>query len=40
MRLATLDERFQEELWGADEEAVQRRARIAADVALPPASSR
>jgi chaperone required for assembly of F1-ATPase len=32
--LATLDERFQEEFWGADAEAVQRRARIAGDVAL------
>jgi chaperone required for assembly of F1-ATPase len=32
--LATLDERSQEELWGADEEAVRRRQRIAADVAL------
>ncbi len=33
-RLATLDERFQEEFWGADEEAVARRARLGADVAL------
>ena len=32
--LATLDERFQEEFWGADEDAVQRRARIAAEVVL------
>jgi chaperone required for assembly of F1-ATPase len=29
-----LDELFQEELWGADDEAVQRRANIAADIAL------
>jgi chaperone required for assembly of F1-ATPase len=33
-RLATLDEAFQEEFWGADAEAAARRARIAADVAL------
>jgi chaperone required for assembly of F1-ATPase len=32
--LATLDERFQEEFWGLDSEAEQRRARIATDVAL------
>jgi chaperone required for assembly of F1-ATPase len=32
--LATLDETFQEELWGSDPEAMSRRARIAADVAL------
>jgi chaperone required for assembly of F1-ATPase len=32
--LGALDELFQEELWGADDEAVQRRANIAADIAL------
>ncbi len=32
--LATLDERAQEEMWGTDEEALARRARLAADVAL------
>ena len=32
--LATLDERSQEELWGADADAVERRVRVAADVAL------
>jgi chaperone required for assembly of F1-ATPase len=32
--LATLDERYQEEFWGVDEEAAARRTRIAADVAL------
>lgn len=31
---ATLDERHQEEFWGVDAEAAQRRASIAADVAL------
>jgi chaperone required for assembly of F1-ATPase len=31
---ATLDEAFQEELWGRDEEALARRARVGADVAL------
>lgn len=31
---ATLDERYQEEFWGVDAEAAQRRASIAADVAL------
>jgi chaperone required for assembly of F1-ATPase len=31
---ATLDERHQEEFWGLDAEAAQRRASIAADVAL------
>lgn len=31
---ATLDERHQEEFWGLDAEAAQRRAGIAADVAL------
>lgn len=33
-RLAILDETFQEERWGADEEALARRARAAADVHL------
>jgi chaperone required for assembly of F1-ATPase len=33
-RLATLDERFQEEFWGLDAEAEERRLRLAADVAL------
>jgi chaperone required for assembly of F1-ATPase len=33
-RLATLDEAFQEELWGTDAEALARRAAAAADVAL------
>ncbi len=32
--LATVDERFQEEFWGLDAETAERRARIAADVAL------
>jgi chaperone required for assembly of F1-ATPase len=32
--LATLDERFQEEFWGADAEAVARRARQAEDAVL------
>jgi chaperone required for assembly of F1-ATPase len=32
--LATLDERFQEEFWGTDAEALARRERIAAEVAL------
>ncbi|WP_376088857.1 ATP12 family chaperone protein [Roseomonas sp. CCTCC AB2023176] len=32
--LASLDETFQEELWGTDSEAQARRARIGADVAL------
>jgi chaperone required for assembly of F1-ATPase len=32
--LATLDERFQEELWGADEEALARRRLIGADLAM------
>lgn len=32
--LATLDERFQEEFWGLDPEAADRRARLAAEVAL------
>ena len=32
--LATLDEIFQEELWGRVEEAVVRRRRIAAEVAM------
>ena len=32
--LAMLDEAFQERLWGADAEAVARRARIADDIAL------
>jgi chaperone required for assembly of F1-ATPase len=31
---ATLDETFQEELWGRDEEAVARRERLGAEVAL------
>lgn len=31
---ATLDERYQEEFWGVDAEAAERRARIAAEVAL------
>lgn len=30
--VATVDERFQEELWGHDDEATARRARVAADV--------
>lgn len=33
-RLGVLDELFQEEQWGADDEAVRRRAGIAADIAL------
>jgi chaperone required for assembly of F1-ATPase len=33
-RLAMLDETYQESFWGADAEAVERRARIAADIAL------
>ncbi len=33
MALATLDETFQEELWGSDAEALARRAAVAADVA-------
>lgn len=33
-RLSVLDETFQERLWGTDEEAAQRRARVAAEVAL------
>lgn len=33
-RLATLDERHQEELWGADDQAVLRRSRIAEDIAV------
>lgn len=33
-RLATLDECWQEDFWGADDEALQRRRNIAADVAL------
>ncbi|PWS36758.1 chaperone, ATP12 [Falsiroseomonas bella] len=33
-RLATLDERFQEEFWGLDAEAEQRRTRLAAEVSL------
>ena len=32
MTLATLDEMFQEELWGRDTEALGRRAAIAAEV--------
>jgi chaperone required for assembly of F1-ATPase len=32
LRLATLDETFQEGLWGTDAEAAARRARVAADV--------
>lgn len=32
--LATLDETFQEQLWGADEEALARRAGIAADIVV------
>jgi chaperone required for assembly of F1-ATPase len=32
--LATLDERFQAEFWGEDAEAVARRERIGADIAL------
>jgi chaperone required for assembly of F1-ATPase len=31
--LATLDETFQEELWGADDEAIERRGRVAEDLA-------
>jgi chaperone required for assembly of F1-ATPase len=33
-RLATLDETFQERLWGTDAEALARRERMAADLAL------
>lgn len=33
-RLSILDELFQERLWGLDEEAAQRRARIAGEVAF------
>ncbi len=33
-RLATLDETFQERLWGTDAEALARRERVAAEVAL------
>lgn len=33
-RLATLDETFQEEYWGAEDEAVARRRRIGEDVAV------
>jgi chaperone required for assembly of F1-ATPase len=33
LRLATLDETFQEGLWGFDAEAAARRARVAAEVA-------
>jgi chaperone required for assembly of F1-ATPase len=33
-RLAILDETFQEERWGTDQEALARRARAAADIAL------
>jgi chaperone required for assembly of F1-ATPase len=33
-RLAALDETYQESFWGADAEALERRARIAADIAL------
>jgi chaperone required for assembly of F1-ATPase len=32
LRLATLDETFQEQFWGKDAEAAARRARVAADV--------
>ena len=32
LRLATLDETYQEQLWGTDAEAAARRARIAAEV--------
>ena len=32
--LGCLDELFQEEFWGADDEAVRRRATVAADVAM------
>lgn len=32
--LATIDERFQEEFWGADAEALARRAMMAEDIAL------
>jgi chaperone required for assembly of F1-ATPase len=32
LRLATLDETFQEQFWGTDAEAAARRARVAADV--------
>lgn len=34
VRLSMLDELFQEEFWGADAEAVRRRASVAADVAV------
>lgn len=33
-RLAVLDETYQEERWGEDAEATERRARLAADIAL------
>jgi chaperone required for assembly of F1-ATPase len=33
-RLAILDETFQERLWGTDAQALARRQRIAAEVAL------
>ena len=33
LRLATLDETFQEQFWGLDAEAAARRERIAAEVA-------
>ena len=33
-RLASLDETFQEQLWGVDAEALARRQRVAAEVAL------
>jgi chaperone required for assembly of F1-ATPase len=33
-RLAALDETYQESFWGADAEALERRARIATDIAL------
>jgi chaperone required for assembly of F1-ATPase len=32
LRLATVDETFQERFWGEDAEAAARRARIAAEV--------
>jgi len=33
-RLAALDETYQESFWGTDAEAAERRARVAADIAL------
>jgi chaperone required for assembly of F1-ATPase len=33
-RLAILDETFQEEFWGLDREAAERRTRIAGEIAI------